>query len=183
VPWHAVLYAAPLVLAGAMAAPPGEDARALHDAMDRLAELLVGRWQGSFRLDLGKPPSYDVSSTFTAATRADGTLLVLDVSYTLTAAGQPPDSTPHGELALLFFDPVEKTYRFELYFADGTRETGFARLEGPILRVTTAVSGGGFRRLTIDRSVSDVWHETGERSSDGVTWRTYLDARFQRLAE
>jgi hypothetical protein len=181
--WRPALYAAPMVLAGVMATPPADDTRARHDAMEKLADLLVGRWQGSFRLDLGKPPLYDVTSTFAAAMRADGTLLTLDVSYTLTAVGQTPDSVPHSEFALLYFEPVEKRYHFELCFADGKRETGLARLEASVLQVTTAVPGGGYRRLTIDRSVPDVWHETGERSPDGVAWRTYLDARFRRLAE
>jgi hypothetical protein len=182
--WRVVVFAASLMLAGTMAAAQQTVAAAVpREAMDNIAALLEGRWQGSFRLDPGKPPLYDVASTFVVERKAGGTLVLMDVTYTLSVVGQPPDPTPYSEVALLFFDPVDKGYRFELHFADGKHESGRASLDGSVLRIINIVPDGGFRRLTINRVSANVWHETGERSADGKIWRTYLDARFTRVNE
>jgi hypothetical protein len=170
-----------LTVATATARPMDESADQ-RQAMDRVASALEGRWEGEFRLDLDETSQFDVSTTFTVTRKADGTVLVLDVEYRIAKVGHPADNAPHGELALLFFDPVEKVYRFDLHFADGRHEAGTATFENSVLRITNDLPDGGLRRLIIDRRDPETWRETGARSADGTSWRTYLDAEFKRVS-
>jgi hypothetical protein len=171
-----------MMLAAATAtAQPMDESAAQRQAMDRVASALDGRWQGAFRLDLDESSQFDVSTTFTVTRKADGTVLLFDIEYTSSKAGHPPDGALHGELALLSYDPIEKVYRFDLHFADGRHETGPATFKDSVLRITNTLPDGGRRRLIIDRRDPDVWHETGERSADGTSWRKYLDAEFKRV--
>jgi hypothetical protein len=157
----ALALAAPLALSQQLS--PTAEAR---EAIARVAALLEGKWQGH--------------GTVTVVRRADGTVLLMDARYSLTAAGRPDEAPEQNEIAVLSFDPPAHEYRFDLFFADGRHETGSAQLDGQMLRIVNPVPGVGFRRITIDLSSPGVYHETGERSRDGSSWKAYLDLVLKR---
>jgi hypothetical protein len=168
--------AIPLAMASQL--PPASVAR---NAMDKVAGLLAGKWRESGTVRLVGRQSSTLACTLTAASKADGTVLLMDAPYSLTPPDRPAEATAHDEIAVLSFDPATGNYRFDVFYADGRHETGSATLEGAVLRIVNVVPGAGFRRLTIDLTSPDVYHETGERSRDGSVWEAYSDLVLTRV--
>jgi hypothetical protein len=171
----ALALAAPLALSQQLS--PTAEAR---EAIARVAALLEGKWQGHGTVTLGAQQPARLVCSLTVVRRADGTVLLMDARYSLTAAGRPDEAPEQNEIAVLSFDPPAHEYRFDLFFADGRHETGSAQLDGQMLRIVNPVPGVGFRRITIDLSSPGVYHETGERSRDGSSWKAYLDLVLKR---
>jgi hypothetical protein len=169
-------FAAPLALSHQLS--PTVEAR---EAIARVAALLEGTWQGHGKVTLtGQQPSR-LACTLTVVRRADGTVLLMDARYSLTAPDQPGEAREQDEIAVLSFDPPAHEYRFDVFFANGRHETGSARLDGRTLRIVNPIPGAGIRHITIDLSSPGVYHETGERSSDGSSWKAYLDLVLERI--
>jgi hypothetical protein len=169
-------FAAPLALSQQLS--PTAEAR---EAIARVAALLEGKWQGHGTVTLGAHQPAKLACTLTVVRRADGTVLLMDARYSLTAPGRPDEAPEQNEIAVLSFDPSAHEYRFDLFFADGRHETGSAQLDGQMLRIVNSVPGVGFRRITIDLSSLGVYHETGERSRDGSSWEAYSNLVLKRI--
>jgi hypothetical protein len=148
--------------------------------MEQALNLLQGRWRGTAWVELEVGHRQELDVTILAEAKAEGTALLLDVAFSVTGP-RADERGPHNEIAVLYFDEKAQAYRFDVYFASGRRESGEGRLEAGVLQVVSVISGGGSRRLTIDRSRPDEWRETGERSDDGSRWRTYYDSRLRRV--
>jgi hypothetical protein len=169
-------FAAPLALSQQLS--PTAEAR---EAIARVAALLEGKWQGHGTVTLGAHQPSRLACTLTVLPRADGTVLLMDARYSLTAPDEPGEAPEQNEIAVLSFDSPAHEYRFDVFFANGRHETGSAQLDGRVLRIVNAVPGVGFRRITIDLSSPAVYHETGERSRDGSSWKAYLDLMLKRI--
>jgi hypothetical protein len=168
------------------AAPPAkaqtsQAAAGTREAMAKVAALLEGRWRGHGTVRLGARPPYALECTVVATSKADGTVLLLDAPYSLAPPDRPAEAARHDEIAVLSFDPTAHEYRLDIFYADGRHETGSGRLDGRVLRIVSSVSGAGFRRITIDLTSPDTYHETGERSRDGSAWEAYSNIILKRV--
>ncbi len=171
----ALAFTAPMAMAQHAPTPP--EAR---EAMRKVIALLEGRWRGSGTVQIGGK-RYTLDCTLTAVSKADGTVLLMDAPYSLAPHERPNEAAPHNEIAVLSFDPMAREFRFDVFYADGSHETGPGRLDGGVLRIINAVPSGGFRRITIDLTSPGLYHETGERSHEGSTWEKYSELVLKRV--
>jgi hypothetical protein len=147
--------------------------------MTKAIALLAGRWHGAAWVELEPGQRSDLDVTLVVQPKADGSALLVDVLFTINRPGLAP-SDAHSEIAVLYFDEKAAAYGFDVFFHSGLRQTLSGQLDGAMLRLVGPLPGGGSLRLTVDRTHPDEWRETGERSSDGVHWRTYYDSRLRR---
>jgi hypothetical protein len=167
-------------IAGGASMQKGGCESAPDRAMQEARTLLCGEWRGSAWVELQPGRRDELEVEITVSSKADGSALLLDVSYGVrrpAAAGQPD---LHDEMAVLSFDEEAQAYRFDIFFSSGRRETGSGRLDGAVLEILGSIREGGRRRLTLDRSDPDEWREKAEIAADGARWRTYYDSRLLR---
>jgi hypothetical protein len=170
-----------LLLAAAMpAARQQVGTQPRREALARVVSLLEGRWVGSGTLAFDPQRQYAVSIDLTAAPKSDATVLLLEAAYTLTPRSAPHQPTSHDEVAVFSFNDGAQRLQVDIFFADGHHEAGTVTVEDTLLRLTTPLPAGGTRRITIDRSSPDEWHEIGERSTDGKAWQTYFESKTTR---
>jgi hypothetical protein len=145
--------------------------------MKRLAPL-VGEWKGTGWVEIGPAPRHEFAVRETARWAAGGTVLVLEG---LGLERQPDGSerAVHQAFAVVSWNPHEGNYRIHAFRAGGGEVE-----DSPVVSEHGLVWGfddprAGRVRFTIDFA-GDVWHERGEISADGTSWRPFLEMRLTR---
>lgn len=145
--------------------------------MRRLAPL-VGEWEGTGWVQLGPNGRQPFTVHESARWAAGGTVLVLD-GLGLTKLDDGSERPAHEAFAVVSWDPAGGRYRMRAYRAgagevedtptvsDGGLVWGFSDPRGGRVRFTLSFDDRG-------------WHEVGELSPDGVTWRPFLEMHLER---
>lgn len=165
------------VLGGAVQAQrPGAGAAA-DSAMAPLA-WLIGEWEGD--AESLTPGGRSVAKVRERVEgRLDGRVLVIE------GIGREPSAdgagrVVHHAFGILTYDPERGQYSFRA-LRDGGVVDAETSLAGGVFTWGFPVPGGGRVRFQI-RQVEGEWHETGEYSADGTTWRRMLEMRLRRVA-
>lgn len=162
---------------------PGAAAQVLPPVPPRIEmlEWMVGEWEGGGWTTLGPSGRSEFKGTEWVERRMGGRLIVVEGAFTAWMGPELGDRPVHQALGVFSFDPAGERLTFRTYTASG--EGGDARAE---VREDGAVVWGfehartGKVRYTITRTAAGEWHETGERSSDGVTWTRFLEMTLTR---
>lgn len=148
--------------------------RAVRDPepMRRLA-WLAGRWQGLATYQLGPGGSRTANQTEIVEAHADGAVLAID------GLGLENGDTVHHAFAVINYDAAAKQYRIRTFLKNGI-------WSDPEIQVADGRIVWGFSaqgrtvRYTIVRTPAGEWHETGEWTMDGTTWRPFIEMRLRR---
>lgn len=176
------LAVALLALAPALAAaqPPGQ---ANRDALKKLA-FLEGKWAGPATAHHGPGPGLTLRQTEDVQLRVSGTVLVIEGIGRGKRPGSDQEAVLFNALAVISFDPAAKEYRMKAYRAEGLAVE-------PHLTVGDRGFVWGFRdeqhkvdvRYTMRLTDKGEWHEVGEVSLDGKTWRKTFEMTLAKVKE
>lgn len=170
-----LLVAAFTVLASPVLAQAPAPSAETKEAMAKLS-FLVGRWSGDATFQMG-PQASELTQTETVESRLDGLVLVVEGVGTGKADGK----VHHHAVATISWDATAKNYRVVAIRADGNSVvTTGSILEDGAFQWGFAM-GNMTVRYTIRHAEGDEWHETGEVSMDGTTWRKMIDMRLKRV--
>lgn len=163
----AAALAVGLLLAGASPA----------EAQDPMAPLMdmVGEWSGAGWMlsQDGQRVSFDSSEVVEA--RLDGAALIIEGLHHAKDTGQ----IVHHALALLTWDASAEIYRFRSQVAGRGPGDFTGHMDGDTF-VWGGPMGPGQMRYRIDIS-DDTWHEIGEYSTDGESWRQFFQMDLKRV--
>jgi hypothetical protein len=160
-------------LALAPAAPLAGQAVAAPAEMGKL-DFLAGEWRGE-----GWALTQAGRETFSQRERVlklvDGHVLVIEGLGKAVGPEQSEGATVHQAFAVVSYEPAARIYRMRTFrAADGqwreheltVRDRGF---------VWGFPTPQGQVRFTMDITAAGQWHEIGEFSADGATWRQFLE--------
>jgi hypothetical protein len=141
-------------------------------------EPSVGKWEGTGWIQMGPNKQY-FQGTETIQKKLDGLALLVEGRFTDKAK---PDAVIHQTLAVLNFDPREKSYKFKTYLVNGVSGMHNAKLiDGGWEWGFEIPNGGGAVRYTI-KFTADTWFEIGEFSRDGgKTWVKNFEMTLKKI--
>ena len=155
-------------------APDGSAARA---AMEQLA-FMVGDWEGDAWMQRG---AERVPTRMRERVRRElgGTVFLVEGRGETIAAAGAPARLVHHALAIVSHDAQQSRYTMRSHIGSGlSGDFVLTPVDGGV-QWTREVQGGRVRNTA--RIGGDTWHEVGEFSSDGVTWRQIMEMRLHRV--
>lgn len=151
------------------------DHGAAQSAMARL-DFMVGRWRGE-AWQLRGSERVQTQMVETVDRKLGGVVLLVEGRGTVENPGGE-DRVVHHALGVMSFDPGGGNYTLRSYLATGQSGDFALTLVDGGVTWTRAVPGGNIRNTA--RFTTDEWHEIGEFSSDGATWRQVMELRLHR---
>ena len=168
------------VVAVATAQPPGQ---ANRDALKKLA-FLEGKWAGEATVNLGPGREQPVKQAEDVQLKLNGTVLLIEGVGRGKLPGKDEEGVVFGALAVVSYDAAAKKYRIRAYRAEGHSVDAD-------LTVTDRGFGWGFKspeqkvevRYTMTLTDGGEWHQVGEVSVDGKTWRKTMEMTLKKVKE
>ena len=166
-----MLFAVP----SADAQRPGAGA-AVDSAMAPLA-WLIGEWEGE-AVAFSRAGASPGTSRESVEGRLNGRVLIME------GIGREPSADGKGRVVhhaagFLTYDPERGRYVLRALSEGGVVDAEATLTDG-VFTWGFQVPGGQIRYHI--RQVNGEWHETGEYSADGTTWRKMLDMKLRRVA-
>ena len=146
--------------------------------LDRVG-FLEGRWEGTGWIDLGPAGRHEFRQQEEVRRTAAGAVMVIE-GEGVESLPQGGERQVHNAFAVLSWDPGAERYRIRAWRGDGAEVE-----DSPEIAASSLVWGfqgphGPQVRFTV-RIVDEVWHEVGEHSMDGETWRPFLEMHLRRI--
>lgn len=155
-------------------------AAARLEAMKKLG-ILEGDWRGEGWQQMGPGGRKPVSVTEAVRFKLDGTIMVIDGrGTTKNEAGE--ERVVHNAFAVISYDPAANRYDMKAYLADGRSTDATAEWVDGAFQWGFATPQGFRIRYTIRLTDKGEWHEVGEMSQDGTTWRQFFEMTLHRTA-
>ena len=155
---------------------------AAHVEAMRALDFLVGDWEGTGWIQMGRERRLTFSQRETVRRAAGATALVIDGEGTGTSAGSDSGLVIHDAFAIVTYDGEAKRYRIRaLRAATGTAADDTPQVDEGKLVWGLAVPGGGRMRFTIVRTPAGEWLETGEYSPDGARWFKSTEMTLRKI--
>ena len=152
--------------------PSGEAGLA---AMEKIA-FMAGEWKGEGWMRRGPGEPNRFTSNEMVETRLDGRVLLVEGLHRAEGSGE----VVHNAVALLSYDADTGGYRLQSHLLDGRSGDYPATLEdGSFVWTMEAPSGHIRYTITVE---GDAWHEVGEFSADGDTWRPFFQMDLERVS-
>ena len=154
---------------------PGAGAAA-DSAMASLA-WLIGEWEGTG--ESRSPQGRSIATVRESVeSRLNGRVLVIE------GIGREPSAdgtgrVVHHAFGVLTYDPERSQYAFRALRDGGVVDAETSLADG-VFTWGFPIPGGRIRFHI--RQVDGEWHETGEYSADGTTWRKMLEMKLRRVA-
>ena len=154
---------------------PEPDPVPVIEAMKAVA-FLEGRWTGEGWIQMGPGPKQEFSQTEVIERKLDGGLLLIE------GIGRSKASEAkkvHHAFAVVSFDPTTKKYRFSSHVVGRPPLDVAPEVGTNTFKWSHQPQPGANIRYTI--TVADTtWHEVGEFSRDGQTWRQFFGMTLKR---
>jgi len=148
----------------------------------RKLDFLVGQWKGEGWMEMrpGQRQKYTINES--AQRKVEGAVLLIEGLGTTKIPDKAEEVPIHKAFAIVDYDAKTKLFRLRAYRAGG----GVIDTE-PKIGENSLVWGfrderGGEIRFTITLNEKGQWFEIGEYSSDGKTWRKFLEMTLSRLS-
>jgi hypothetical protein len=154
---------------------PQPDPAPVLEAMKAVA-FLEGRWAGEGWIQMGPGPKEEFSQTEVVERKLDGGLLLIE-GIGHSRAAEP--KKVHHAFAVVSFDPRNKNYRFSSHIVGRPPLDVDPEVGSNTLRWSYQPQAGVYIRYLI--TVADAtWHEVGEFSRDGQSWRQFFEMTLRR---
>ena len=154
------------------------DIAAQREAMRKL-DFWVGEWQGTGWYQAGPGGRRETTVTETIHPKLGGLALLAEGLGRSAGVVAGEETITHDALGIICFDEQLKRYRFVHYRAgDKLDEAELKLIEGG-LQWERKVQSGTVRFTA--KIQEDRWHEVGEFSADGKTWRPFMEMTLHRV--
>jgi hypothetical protein len=166
----------PLITASAQTPP-----KSAPPEMKKL-DFLVGQWKGEGWVEFGPGQRHTATINESVQRKAEGSVLLIEGLGTTRMPDKAEEVPVHKAFAIVDYDVKAKLFRLRAYRAgDGSIDTS------PQVGENSLVWGfpngrGGEIRFTIKLNEKGQWFEIGEYSSDGKTWRKFLEMTLTRVS-
>jgi hypothetical protein len=164
-----------LTLFSALGAAQTPDPGAHVEAMKKFA-FLAGDWKGEGWVEMAPGQRHEYEQTERVEFRQRGTIISI--------VGQGKDKATgelgHDAFAVLSFDPAKGQYTMTSWAYPGRRGSFEIKPEGEGF-AWGMKNGPATIRYRMKLSAEGVWHETGEMTVDGQTWRQFLEFKVRRV--
>lgn len=145
-------------------------------------DFLVGQWKGEGWIEFRPGQRQTATVSESVQRKVEGTVLLIEGLGTIRMPDKPEEVPIHKAFAIIDYDVKAKLFRLRAYRAgDGATDTE------PKVGENSLVWGfrdarGGEVRFTIRLNDKGQWFEIGEYSSDGKTWRKFLEMTLTRVS-
>lgn len=149
--------------------------------MKRL-DFLVGQWKGEGWVEFRPGQKHTATINESVQRKAEGAVLLIEGLGTTRMPDKPEEVPIHKAFAIVDYDVKAKLFRLRAYRAgDGSIDTEPKVGENSLVWGFRDARGGEIR-FTIKLNDKGRWFEIGEYSSDGKTWRKFLEMTLNRLS-
>lgn len=164
-----------LLISSSVAAQRPDQSAACREAMAKLS-FLVGDWEGTAIMQ-GRDGARQVNQTEHITWQLQNQVLTIEGTGRM-ASGE----IGFQAFAVMHFDPADKQYKFRSYVKEGYSTQAYFNVLAPNQFEWGFDVPGGKTRYTInlDQNAS-TWHETGEYSVDGLTWRKFIELNLKKI--
>jgi len=138
-------------------------------------DFLAGKWRGQGWITTGPGEPHRFNQSKDVQFKQDGTLLLIEGLGKEVGA----DRVVHEALAVVSYDAAKPGYRFRAFSGPGRYVEAEARVGDKSLQWGYA-NGPANVRFLIVLDDKGRWHETGEVSMDGKTWRKFFEMTLDR---
>lgn len=147
----------------------------------RKLDFLVGDWKGAGWIEMGPGQRHDFIGVERVQRKLGGGVLLVEGLHKSKLPGKDEEVVVHNALAVLSFDEQAKLYRFRANLLDGRYTDAEAKVLSPgVMQWGFKSPNGPTIRFTISLTDKGEWHEVGELSMDGKTWRQFFEMKLQR---
>ena len=144
------------------------------DEMGQL-DFLIGEWKGEAWMQRGPgKPEYFVQTEKVTPKAGGKALLVEGLGRKKLEDGTAGDVV-HDAVALISWDKVKKTYRFDAHVAQQESVDTAIEVTAPNTAVWGFDTPQGKVRYTIRLTEKGEWNEVGEFSRDGTNWMKFFE--------
>lgn len=167
-----------VVLLGAAASSPGQSAittAARVEAMKKL-DLWVGEWKGSGWNSMGQGERTEFTITEKVQRRVGGSVLLVEGR----SVGKADGAVIHDGLALVYYDDKTKCYHWHGHDVPWGAMDAEVKLVDEGFEWSLPVKE---RKATVRFTIKfdqKQWHEVGDVSVDGKTWRKFMEMTLKR---
>lgn len=140
----------------------------------------VGHWkgEGAMQVGPGEPKTSVVDEHIQF--KLDGTIVLVEgIGKATDDSGK--EQVVHHALAVLSFDQQSGEYKFRSYLQDGRSTDAWLKVVGKDQYQWGFDTPRGKIRYSIAIDPAEnTWHETGEFSSEGATWRKFFEMNLTK---
>ena len=154
----------------------------VHQEKMKVFNEWAGQWQGSgwMQSGPGEPKNFMVNETIQP--KLDATIMMIEGIGKTKDDQTAAETTVHHALAILSYDPASSQYKFKSHLKNGrSTEAWFTVVADNKFQWGFDMPQGKVRySITID-PVEKKWNEFGEFSSDGTTWRKFIEMNLKKI--
>lgn len=145
-------------------------------------DFLIGQWKGEGWMELRPGQRQTATVNESVQRKVEGTVLLIEGLGTTRMPDKPEEVPIHKAFAIVDYDVGTKLFRLRAYRA-GTGAIDTNPQVGENNLIWGFKDGrGGEIRFTIRLNEKGQWFEIGEHSSDGKTWRKFLEMTLTRVS-
>lgn len=142
-------------------------------------EFLVGEWEGQGWMEIGGR-KFDFTSSEKVRPALSGNALLVEGMHKSLKTERAEPRVVHDALAVVSYDEKAKEFRFDTFVAGRGNGNHKGRMEGDAF-IWMMDSPQRKSRYTIRLNEKKEWHEVGESSTDGVTWKKFFEMTLKRV--
>ncbi len=143
-------------------------------------DFMIGEWKGGGWMEYTPGQRRAFTGTETVESKLDGAVIQVEGLHKAKQPGSDKEAVIHHALGILSYDEQAKLYRFHAWLASGRYTEAEVKLIESGWQWGYADPRGATVRFTIRITEKGDWHETGEVTMDGKTWRQFFEMNMRR---
>ncbi|MEW6207810.1 MAG: hypothetical protein AB1631_05545 [Acidobacteriota bacterium] len=144
-------------------------------------DFMIGEWKGGGWMEYTPGRKELFRGTETVVSKLDGAVIQVEGLHYAKRPGSDKETVIHNALGILSYDEQLKLYNFHAWLANGRYTKAEVKLIDKGWQWGYADPRGATVRFTIRITEKGDWHEIGEVSLDGKTWRQFFEMNMQRV--
>ncbi len=144
-------------------------------------DFLIGEWKGGGWVEYSPGKRESFRGTETIQSKLDGAVIQVEGLHYGKTPGSDKEVVIHNALGILSYDEQARLYHFHAWLANGRFTKAEVKLIESGWQWGYSDPRGTTVRFTIRITEKGDWHEIGEYSLDGKTWRQFFDMLMHRV--
>jgi hypothetical protein len=144
-------------------------------------DVMIGEWKGGGWVEYAPGQRRAFTGTETVESKLGGKVIEVEGLHMAARPGSDKEEVIHNALGILSWDEGAKLYRFHAWVATGHHTAAEVKLIESGWQWGYADPRGVTVRFTIKITEKGEWHEIGEASPDGKTWRQFFEMNMRKV--
>lgn len=144
-------------------------------------DYMIGQWKGGGWMEYAPGRRESFTGTETVESKLDGAVIQVEGLHHAKQPGSDKEVVIHNALGILSYDERAKLYHFHAWLANGHYTEAEVNLIESGWQWGYRDPRGATVRFTIKLTEKGDWHEIGEVSIDGKTWRQFFEMNMRRV--